>query len=357
MKLKNAIQEPKVYFGLHMAEGVAEYREAGKDPHRVLVLENAIKQMDKSFSGKPVYVGHVSEVNLDKIQEEADGYVVKSFYNKADGKHWVEFIVVSDKGHSAIQSGWKLSNAYVIKKASSGGVWHGVDFDREIIEGEYEHLAIVDNPRYAESVVLTQDQFKEYNLKKETELLKLANSQTKKSETNNKGVSMKFNFFKKEKIENGLELESTSVVLPKSKKEVTVAEAIEAADTLHNMNGYANGDHFVKVGEEEMSVNELVEKYNGMCAEKKKNEEDAEKAKNEAAEKDEDKKENEDDKEDKKENKEEEKVDVEVKEKKENHIEAIKNAEKIANSVKVKTEVVQTSSDQVARGKSRYGSN
>ena len=161
--IKNAKEQPTIWYGRHMEPGVAEYAEPGKTAYRILVNEAAIREMDPSFAGKPVYVKHVDEVNLDKIQHEADGYVIESFYNAADSSHWVKFIVVSDKGREAIRAGWKLSNAYIPKSFGPGGISKGVELQKEVIAGEYEHLALVPDPRYETSIVLTPSQFKEYN--------------------------------------------------------------------------------------------------------------------------------------------------------------------------------------------------
>src|SRR4051812_29447530 len=105
--IKNAKTLPQVFYGLHMVPGVAEYNDPEREPYRILIGETTIKNMDPTFQGKPVYVDHVEEVNLENLQQEADGYVLESFYNKLDGKHWVKFIVVSDRGKEAIQKGWK----------------------------------------------------------------------------------------------------------------------------------------------------------------------------------------------------------------------------------------------------------
>ena len=227
---------PQVYYGLHFVAGIAEYRPPNEEMFRVLVEDETIRKMNPSFAGRPVYVHHVDEVNLDNIQAEADGYVTESFFNKADGKHWAKFLVVSDKGHEAIRGGWKLSNAYIIKGYGGGGQRNGVDYDKEITSGEFEHLAIVPDPRYDESIIFTPDQFKEYNSKKEAELNKLANSKSQ-------GVTkMKFNFFKKEKVENGIDLESMSVVLPSSKVEKTITQLINEADAKEEKKGLANGE-------------------------------------------------------------------------------------------------------------------
>ncbi len=260
--MTNAKTLPEVYYGLHMVSGVAEYIEPNREPYRILIEEKTIKNMDPTFQGKPVYVDHVEEVDLENIQAEADGYVMESFYNSVDGKHWVKFIVVSDRAKQAIRSGWKLSNAYVPKSFSGGGLWHGVEYIKEVVSGEYEHLAIVQNPRYAESVILTPEQFKVYNGEKELELKRLANAQDNKGE-NKVGL----NFFKRAKIDNSIDFESTRVELPKSKKELSIAELVAQMDVVLNMAGYAHDDHMVKVGENEMSVKELVRKHLDACNE------------------------------------------------------------------------------------------
>jgi len=367
--IRNANSKPQVYYGLHMLPGVAEYiGESGS--YRIFINESTIKKMDPTFVGLPVYVDHKEEVNMDKIQAEADGYVVKSFYNEADGKHWAEFIIVSDKGHEAIRNGWKLSNAYIPKNFGQGGLWNGVEYQKEVTDGEYEHLALVQNPRYGESVILTPEAFKQYNADKKQELHRLANS---------KGEKSVLKLFKKQKVENSADFDNTMVELPNSKREVTLKEAVEIADKFVNMAGYASGDHMVKAGDEEMSVNDMIKGYedmkNTMAAdeEKKKNEADDEEKKKENEDDEEKKKENEDD-DDKKENseipasydpedsnasmnegdedKKKENDDDEVEKKKKNsHYNALKNAPMGAINDRISLDF-----DKVERGKSRYGS-
>lgn len=372
MKLLNATQKPQRYFGLHMNEGVAEYRDPkvnNGEPYRILVAERAIKNMDPTFEGRPVYVKHVDDVDLKNIHE-AGGFVVRSFYNKSDGKHWVEFLVISDRGHQAISNGWKLSNAYVPTSFSQGGLWHGVEYAKEVENGEYEHLAIVPDPRYAESIILTPAEFKTYNNEKELELTKLANS--------TEGERPMLNFFKKNvtKLENAAELEATSVTLPKSKKEITILELVNKMDAIENMQGYANGDHLVKAGEEEMTVNEMVKKFKKMndeaaksAEDKKENDQDEKKEPeldNESDEEDDDKKkkskkENEDDQEEEKEpemkNKGKKKNAADPEKKPVDKDQSFFNDLKSAHLIPITEEkVFELAQDQVERGKARYGS-
>lgn len=359
VKVTNAKSLPKVYYGLHFYPGVAEYREPGADPYRIYIAEDTIKNMGPTFTGRPVYVQHVDQVDLDKLQIEADGYVMESFYNKADGKHWCKFIVVSDEGHEAVRAGWKLSNAYFPKSFTVGGLCNGVEYQKEVTSAEYEHLAIVPNPRYEESVILTPEEFKAYNSQKELELEKLSNSKTK-------GVSsMKFNFFKKQAVENSADLENMSVTLPKSKKEMTLAQLINDMDTIQNMHGYAANEHMVKLGNDEMSVGDLVNAHMGLLKEKeemknKEDEADADAGKAEGeeivpnAEEDEKAKEDKKENEEKPEDKKKENEDMEDEKAKKNaNYKALKNA-----PARAKAPVsVELSSDKLARGKARYGSN
>lgn len=356
--LYNATIPPKVFYGLHMVEGVAEYRELGQDPERIFIGEQAIKNMDPSFAGRPVYVQHVESVNLEKLQEEADGYVMESFYNELDGKHWCKFIVVSDKAHQAIASGWKLSNAYIPKEQSGGGLWHGVEYAKEVMRGEYEHLAIVNNPRYQESIILSPEEFKDYNERKQEELKRLTNEQ---------GDSPMMNFFKRSKVENSSDLENTVVVLPKSGKEFSISDLVTNADISEMQKKepqMCNGDHMVKVGEDTMSVNDLVSKHMALKDSKKneddenlKEEADKQKKNDEDDGDADDKKENEDGAEEmKKEGEDQKKINEEKEEekaKKNARFETFKNAHKNAPA---EARTVEISMDRTARGKSRYGS-
>jgi Tfp pilus assembly protein PilN len=376
--IKNAKQLPVIYYGLHMVPGPAEYREPGQEPYRILIDEPACKQMDPTFPGKPVYVRHVDGVDLAALQAEADGYVTESFYLPEDGKHWAKFIAVSDQAHDAIRQGWKLSNCYKPIELGGPGQYHGIDYQKEITKGEYEHLAIVNNPRYDESIILTPDQFKEYVEKKRGELKRLANSKDKQEK------EPMFNLFTKKRVENSADFEQMSVTLPKSHRELTLTQLVNEADEYAlkmDLPKMANGDDMVDVDGKKMKVNDLIDCYkkNALAdlqkaAEEKKNAEDkaAEEKKN-ADEKAAEEKKNADAK------AAEEKANAEMSEEdkaKKNAEDAFKaeekknaddkkaledkqfNALKNAHLTPIKNEVsIDLGSDRSSRGKARYGSN
>ncbi len=384
MRIKNS--KGKIYYGLHFYPGVAEYQEPGKDAYRVFLNEDTLRKMDPTFAGRPVFVEHVDDVdeNVDELRKEADGWVVESFFNAADGKHWVKFLVCSERGERAIARGMRLSNCYVPNAFDRGGLWNGVSYAKEVRDGEYEHLAIVPNPRYDESVILTPDEFKTYNDDLSIELKRLANHK--------KGAGkMAFKLFKRAKVENSaIDLEATLVLLPKSNREVSLMQLCNEADEKK-----ANGDHMVDVGGTKMTLNELMDKHKAVCdelegmkTEKANAAAEADKATENAEDEDDDKKENDDDMEnaeddekakiteDKEKEVEKEKAkngdkkadkkanaatkqaadDLEARRK----VAAKEKADRLRNADKRQSEAVasvETGEDKVARGKSRYGSN
>jgi hypothetical protein len=380
--IQNAKDFPEIFYGLHFAPGVAQYADGpSAEPYKILIEEPVMKKMDPSFAGKPVYVQHVDKVDLKNIQSEADGYVSESFYNPPDGKHWVKFIVVTDEAKQAIKSGWKLSNAYVVKSFGQGGLWHGVEYSKEVSDAVYEHMAIVNDPRYEESIILSPEAFKKYNEDKDGELKRLANS---KDQTKGEKKMANFEFYKRARVENSIDIESTFVELPKSRKEMSIAQLIVEQDKVQNMAGYASPDHMVKVNEEEMSVKDLVKKHMDMCnemAEMQKKKDDAKSSEGgepgKGADDDEmDSKKNDPDEEstvaagmkdvdsrggDKHLNDEDDAEGEKQMEKKKNAIskaERLKNAQKehLRNS-SFPTPTIELGADKVARGKDRYGSN
>lgn len=380
MRLDNS--KGTVFYGLHFYPGVAEYQEPAKETFRVFLNENTLRAMDATFAGRPVFVQHVDDVNenLNELREEADGWVIESFFNQADGKHWAKFIAVTDRALEAIKQGWKLSNSYFPTAYGQAGQWNGVTYQKEITGGEYEHLAIVSNPRYEESVILTPEQFKRYNDDKLSELKRIANSE---------GTSpMKLDFFKRTKVENAVDLLAMSLVLPKSKRELTVEQLVNAMDDKEmkekDPEQMANGDHKVEYGGAKMTVNELLAAHKAMHDEldgmKKKKaddpDEEGDPSHGDVDMKDKDVM-NDDDTPDapapiaggneKKDNEDSDDEDEKKKDKKKNELEdarkkadAKKKADALRNasSRNAEEEVarVEFSGDQVNRGKTRYGS-
>jgi len=354
-KLINA----KVYYGLHFAPGVAEYEDQPGEPYRILIEPEVMKRMDPTMNGVPVFVSHVSKIDFS--QKEPDGRVVESFFNTADGMHWAKFLVETEEADRAIANGWTLSNAYLPNFENVEGRWHGVEYSKNVLNGTHEHLALVPNPRYAESKILTPEQFKEYNERKVTELAALKNSAGEKTMIKIFGVSI---------LKNAEEILNHSVELPKTKKTMTIKEIINMMDDMSSEEGMADLGHKVKLHDgTTCNVGELLEKHKqlndelastkmkydelvkGMEPEKKPEGEEEpieEEKKNEPSPEEKEKLEKEKAEKDKKENS--DKAHKTVMEK----VEALRKA-RTPHDRTIEGQVVQTNSDKLARGKKLFG--
>lgn len=337
-KINNAKQMPQVYYCRHIEKGVVGY-----DEEMVLINDEALNKLDKTMAGIPVRVQHVENIDVSKIQEQSDGYVFESFYLECDGWHWAKFICVSDEAHSAIQQGWSVSNAYTPTNWGGKGEYHNIPYDREITDGTYGHLAIVPNPRYEGAVIMTPEEFKEYKESKEKELKELRNNKKEKK------VMLKL--FKKVPVEK--DIDENALIQLENGKEMSIKDMINAIvknEKEKEEEVKMNMDSEIDVGEEKMTVKELVNRYKNINKEnhmhgKKKNEED-EKIKLEKEEEEKEKK-NQKEKEEKEEK--QNKLDEEEKQ----NAKKLKDAEDLQNSLEV---VVETSQDKLSRGVARYGS-
>lgn len=346
--LKNVSRTPEVYYCKHIEKGVVNYEVSDKTV-TVLIDEEALNKMDATFQGRGVFVHH-QDVALDELQEKADGYVVESFYNKLDGWHWAKFLIISDEGHQAINQGWSVSNCYVATEFGESGVYHNINFDQKVLSGVYEHLAIVPNPRYEGAKIFTSEEFKQYNSNLKNELESLRNSKDQKTN----GGKVMFNLFKKEKIENAIDLEN-AVVQCEDGEEIILKDAIEFMKNSKKKNEEGKEkekeefeismESEIDVDGESMKVKDLVNAYRSA---KKKNAEDEE-----AKKKEEEKKENEAEEEAKKE---EEKKENALKEKAKIDQEEF---DKIKNSIH-KNQVdgdevkFETMLDRLENGKKKY---
>ena len=287
-KLKNSIsQYPKVFFARHIGEGVVSYKNTDDGEDIFFIGNDTLKKMNASFTGKPVYIQH-QDVPLSQMKERAVGYVVESFYLPEDGKQWLKMLITDDEAFEAIQNGWKVSNAYNVKDLGAGGVWHNIPYKREILDGEYEHLALVADPRYEEAVIMTPEDFKSYKeaKKKELDAMSLDNSKKaviKKAVENNKEKKTMFQFFTKKKVENmyGVALQDVEVQLENGSS-MKIGDIVKSVE--ENLKKQANEtpieEKKVMVNGKEVTISALIKMYNEQDkAEKAEEGKDADKTK------------------------------------------------------------------------------
>lgn len=327
LEVKNASDFPKFYYTRHMQAGLCGYED-----ETILVDTDAVIKLGDTFKGKPVYIQH-QDVKLETLKEDAVGYVQNTFMG-VDGWLWSEIMITDDEAHEVIKDGWAVSNAYIPTVWGEGGTKHNLPYDREVLAGEFTHLALVPNPRYEDAKIYTPEQYQARN----TQLVNsLASNPTQK-----KGFIMKF--WKKEEVSDASTadfIEYTNdkgEVVTKSVEEMK--NALEAEAKKEEVKAKK-----VLVNGKEMTVEELAKAYEKLNAKKN---EDKEVDERDDVENTDD----ESDMENESEDKETESECDEVEEKKNSHFDTMKNAH-LKNSGAI---LIETSMSKLQRGQSRYGS-
>ena len=128
-----------------MRRGLVKYPE-----ETVLVTQTSLEQMAQSAHGIPVTIEHPHKpIDSESLQEiQVVGRVAKFDYDNTTDLWIAEFIVDDDEAVKLLQSGWGVSTAWYGNEYTNGGTYNNVPYDRELVAGKYEHLAIVKNPRY-----------------------------------------------------------------------------------------------------------------------------------------------------------------------------------------------------------------
>lgn len=338
MEKKNASDFPKYYYTRHMQAGLCGYED-----ETILVDTDAVIKLGNTFKGKPVYIQH-QDVKLETLKEDAVGYVQNTFMG-VDGWLWSEIMITDDEAHEVIAKGWAVSNAYIPTEWGPEGSKNNIPYDREVLNGEFTHLALVPNPRYEGAKIYTPEQYQARNNQ-------LVNSLANSKPTEKKGFSMIF--WKKEKVSDSAQADFVEYTNDKGETVVKSIEEMKNALEAEAKQAEVKAKK-VLVNGKEMTVAELTAAYEKLNAKKK----------NEADEKDEEK-ENEDEK-DEKENEDDaqpecrsnesdeedmENEDDEKEEKKNSHFETMRNAH-LKNSGAIRLETTMT---KLQRGQSLYGS-
>lgn len=378
MDIKNASQFPRVFYCRHMQPGTALY-EDGEGNETILVdlegMQNLIASVGKRSI--PVYINH-QPVVLKNIKDEAAGYVCDSFYNQLDGWGWFKFIAVDDKAHECVRNGWSVSNAYVVSRFGPAGRKNNCPYNREVLDGEFTHLAIVPNPRYEGAMILTPEEFKHYQDDLEKKLKELQNSKERKP---------MFTFFKSEKkqvaanevdmdthveFENGKSLsmrEMIEAVVQNAKKEHQLFDVGGKKMTAEEIkNAYEKMNKKAKMKKnEKKDDDEEVEEEGEEDPKHKEDESGSDKKKNKKMKKNAEMDEEEDcmnSEEDEDEATHEEKAEVKKNKEKRNSIVLVEKSDKYFEEMRnahlrdadPSAQMITTSIDQIERGRQRYGS-
>lgn len=128
-----------------MRRGICEYPK-----ERILVSQETLEELAPSIQGVPVVIDHpeefITDENIDKIT--VVGRVADMHYNADDDSWYAHFVIDKQEGIDLLKKGWGVSTAWFGDEYDKGGTYNNVPYDRSLKKGRYEHLAIVERPRY-----------------------------------------------------------------------------------------------------------------------------------------------------------------------------------------------------------------
>jgi len=237
-----------------LTAGLVDYSDV--DDGKYLLRKEAIDRMLPTLEGRPLVIGH-QKIDPNHIDDVAVGYITKGYWNPETGSFDCDVLVKDPEILNPSKNA--VSCAYVATEFGEGGRYSGIDYDAEILNGEFTHIALVDNPRYNDAKILVNG------------LKKGANMMIKRFFSN--ADDEKKAEDKKENEEETKELSPEDVVTV-GDKDVTIKELVDCY-----VNACKNEDKDEKDNEdkeeekeaedEEKKENEDEEKKDNECDEKK----------------------------------------------------------------------------------------
>lgn len=131
--------------------GLVLYRgQGGKPDEWVLIEADALERMAKSLIGKPVIDWDHADVWPEILGDGAGDGVVSDVWKGPDGWWHCSYLVWTKSAVEHCESGdWSVSCAYTETDTDfTPGRYHSIDYTQRVLDGVYNHLAIVKKPRY-----------------------------------------------------------------------------------------------------------------------------------------------------------------------------------------------------------------
>lgn len=118
-----------------------------------LLEKETIDKFIYNFVGCPVIINH-KDVTNQSAKDDRVGVISRVWFNERDGWYWGEGVIFEQNALDLIDKGYNVSCQYEITEYSSnGGIHNGNNYDKTILNGKPEHLAIVKNPRYENAMI------------------------------------------------------------------------------------------------------------------------------------------------------------------------------------------------------------
>lgn len=117
-----------------------------------LLKKETIDKFVDTFVECPVIIDHKDNIGSDDVK----GTINKIWFSPEDGWYWCSGILTDDEAIKLVENGYNVSCQYAITDYFvniEGKLHNGNEYDKEILDGVFEHLAIVENPRYEDAFI------------------------------------------------------------------------------------------------------------------------------------------------------------------------------------------------------------
>lgn len=273
----NAKDWPKEYTCNYIEPGIVSYEDMNAGI-AMLRAETIAKYM-RTFIGKPVIIEH-KKLTPANFEKHSVGYVTEVYQDEYSGWFYCKFLLTNDEAKDKVAQGYSVSCGYKVLATKPGGEWHAIKYDEEITELEFNHLALVINPRYEDCRIYENSKGAAKVIKQEEQkMFKLFSRQKKQDERYNTADLFVDVDGEKVSVDELLKYNSVDMQEIGEQSEIEDADGnkIKVADLVNSYR--ANKKNEKKDDDKENEDDE--DKENEEEDEDKKNEEDKDKKENE----------------------------------------------------------------------------
>lgn len=156
----------KKFVSKFIEPGVAHYEEFGD----VLITKETLDKFINTMVGCPVIIKHkdITDKNADK---ERVGVISNVWYSDVDGWFYCDGIIWDKQAIDLVKNqGWNVSCTYDFESDNEPKTHNGKKIDREFTNGEFLHLALVDNPRYERANIVMNSKDEEQTTEENSEV-------------------------------------------------------------------------------------------------------------------------------------------------------------------------------------------
>jgi hypothetical protein len=145
----NYAAETKKFRSRFIEPGLVSYRDMPGGGIELLRKETIDRCLQTALNN-PLTIGHTLVTPENRIDVE-NGVVTGVDYSPEDAWYYAIGTAETEAAVAKIKAGWRPSCAYTVLDFGPGGSYHGIKYDREITDIVFNHLAIVEKPRYEDA--------------------------------------------------------------------------------------------------------------------------------------------------------------------------------------------------------------